>query len=178
MATSKLATPGRRVLPELRKLAASRLAHERPGHTLQPTALVNEAFSKLMEQRALSFGCRGQFFAFVAELMRRVLVDYARARTTKKRGSGQEALPLDEALGFAPEKDDELIRLDLALDDLARINPDGAKVVELRYFVGLSHKEVARTLGISHIKARRLWTEARAWLYLQMEPPNTLTDDS
>lgn len=159
----------RRVLPELRKLAAHRLARERSSHTLQPTDLVNEAFSKLLTQRALDFGCRGQFFAFAGELMRRVLVDHARAHNSEKRGSGQELLPLDAAFGFAPEKSDELIRLDQALDDLARFNPDGARVVELRYFVGLKHQEVADALGISRMKARRLWTEARAWLFLQME---------
>ena len=160
----------RRVLPELRKLAARRLARERSQHTLQPTALVNEAFSKLLAQRALNFGCRGQFFAFTGELMRRILVDHARAHNSEKRGSGQDLLPLDAALGFAPEKSDELIRLDQALDDLARFNPLGARVVELRYFVGLKHQEVADALGISRMKARRLWTEARAWLYMQMEP--------
>ena len=159
----------RRVLPELRKLAAKKLFRERRRHTLQPTALVNEAFSKLLAQRALDFGCRGQFFAFVGVLMRRVLVDHARAHKRAKRGSGQELLPLDEALGFAPEKSDELIRLDQALDDLVRFNPQGARVVELRYFVGFKHEEVADALGISRIKARRLWAEAKAWLYLQME---------
>lgn len=160
----------RRVLPELRKLAARRLSRERREHTLQPTALVNEAFSKLLKQKALDFGCRGQFFAFVGELMRRVLVDHARAHKTEKRGSGLDRLPIDEALGFAPEKSDELIQLDQALDDLARFNPKGAKVVELRYFVGLSHQQVADVLGISKAKARRLWTESKAWLYMQMGP--------
>ncbi len=160
----------RRVLPQLRKLAAKRLSRERREHTLQPTALVNEAFSKLLDQRALDFDCRGQFFAFAGELMRRILVDHARAHKTSKRGSGQDLLPIDEALGFAPEKADELIRLDQALKDLLHFNPDGAKVVELRYFVGLNHQEVADVLEISRAKARRLWTESRAWLYLQMGP--------
>ena len=157
----------RRVLPELRKLAAGQLSRERRRHTLQPTALVNEAFSRLLEQRALRFGCRGQFFAFTGELMRRVLVDHARAHKAKKRGAGQELLPLDEALGFAPEKSDELIWLDQALHDLARFSPEGARVVELRYFVGLTHQEVADALGISRMAARRLWTETKAWLFLQ-----------
>ncbi len=160
----------RRVLPELRKLAAVRLSRERGRHTLQPTALVNEAFSRLLAQRVLSFGCRGQFFAFTGELMRRILVDHARAHLAEKRGAGQELLPLDEALGFVPEKSDEMVRLDQALEDLARFNPDGARVVELRYFVGLTHREVAGALGISYINARRLWTEAKAWLYMQMNP--------
>ena len=163
-------TLARRVLPELRKLAVGQLSREHRRHTLQPTALVNEAFAKLLEQRALSFDCRGKFFKFTAELMRRILVDHARAHKTKKRGSGKELLPLDEALGFAPEKSDELIWLDQALYDLARFNPEGARVVELRYFVGLKHQEVADVLEISRSSARRLWTEARAWLYLQKHP--------
>lgn len=159
-----------RLLPVLRKLAARQLSRERAHHTLQPTALVNEAFSRLLERRSLSFKCRGHFVAFTAELMRHVLVDHARAHKAKKRGEGQELLPLDEALGFAPEKSDELIQLDQALDDLARFNPEGARVVALRYFVGLSHQEIADTLDISRIKARRLWTEAKAWLFIQMKP--------
>ena len=163
-------TLARKVMPELRRLAGRRLSKERRHHTLQATALVNEAFSKLLSQRMLRFGSRGQFFAFAAELMRRVLVDYARGHKAKKRGDGREPLPLEEALGFAPEKRDEMIRLDEALVDLARFNPDGARVVEMRYFVGLTHQEIADSLGVSRIHARRLWDEAKAWLYLQMKP--------
>ena len=163
-------TLARRVLPDLRRLAGRQLSFERRNHTLQATALVNEAFSKLLGQRSLSFECRGQFFAFSAELMRRVLVDHAKKHLAKKRGSGEKPLPLEEAFGFAAEKSDELIRLDQALQDLAKFNPEGARVVELRYFVGLKHAEVAEVLGMSHTSARRLWTEARAWLYLQLGP--------
>lgn len=167
----------RRILPQLRRLAAKQLRGERRSHSLQATALVNEAFSKLLEQRVLRFECRGQFLAFAAELMRRILVDHARAHKALKRGAGQELLELDEALGFAPEKSDELISLDLALRDLARFHPEGAKVVELRYFVGLSHQEVAEALGVSRATARRVWTEARAWLFLQMQP-DAVADES
>ena len=170
----------RRVMPQLRRLAANQLRRERRDHPLQATALVNEAFSRLLEQRALRFECRGQFLAFTAELMRRVLVDHARAHKAQKRGSGQELASLDEALGFAPEKSDELLQLDEALADLARFNPEGAKVVEMRYFVGLNHQEVADALGLNRSKVRRLWTESRAWLYLQMkaDSPEAPSPDS
>ena len=159
-----------RVLPDLRRLAAAQLAKERSDHTLQATALVNEAVMRLFKRRQISFDNSGQFVGFSVETMRRILVDYARAHKSKKRGEGQELLPLEEAMGFAPEKSDELIQVDEALDDLARFFPDGAQVVTLRYFGGLTHSEVASAMDISESKARRIWEEARAWLYLQLQP--------
>lgn len=159
-----------RVDSELRRLAASHLALERSGHTLQPTALVNEAYVRLLKQKDLHFESRGRFFAFASELMRRILVDRARAHKTQKRGEGNKPLPIHEVLDFAPEKTQEILELDDALHDLQRFDPEGAKVVEMRYFMGLTHQEIADALGITRIKARRRWEEARAWLYLQMRP--------
>ena len=157
----------RRVLPELRRLAASKLRRERSDHTLQPTALVNEAFARLLKQRALTWEGRSQFFAFAGELMRRVLVDHARTHKAAKRGQGIAPLPLDD-FEIAPEQSEEILALDDALKDLERFNPDGARAVTLRYFGGLNHQEVGEAMGVSRMKARRLWTEARAWLYLQL----------
>lgn len=160
----------RRLLPELRRLAAGHLSRERPGHTLQPTALVNEVYLRLLQRRTLHFERRNQFFAFASEMMRNILVDRARAYKTKKRGEGQDLLPLHEVIEFAPEKSDEILQLNDALRDLEHFDPDGAKVVELRYFMGLTHQEIADALGTTRIMARRRWEEARAWLYLQMNP--------
>lgn len=148
------------VYDELRKLAAARLGDESPGHTIQPTALVHEAYLRLVgDQR---FDHRGHFFAAAAEAMRRVLIDHARRRKRIKRGGGRARAELEDAV--APDPDDRLLALDEALTRLAVEDPVAARVVELRQFAGLGHEQVAATLGTTVYAARQKWTYARAWL--------------
>jgi RNA polymerase sigma factor (TIGR02999 family) len=151
------------VYDELRRLAQHYLRRERPGHTLQTSALVNEAFLRLIDQQ-VSWQNRAHFFGVSARLMRRVLVDYARERRTEKRGGEQMRLELDEALDIAEARDADLIALDDALNSLAEIDPQQSRVVELRYFGGLTIAETAEALGISTATVEREWNMARAWL--------------
>jgi RNA polymerase sigma factor (TIGR02999 family) len=148
------------VYEELRKLAAHRLAHEAAGHTLQPTALVHEAYLRLVGDQ--SFDHRGHFFAAAAEAMRRILIDHARRRKREKRGGGRERADLPDVAG--PDPDDRLIALDAALTRLAAEDLLAARVVELRQFAGLGHEQIAATLGLTVYAARQKWTYARAWL--------------
>jgi RNA polymerase sigma factor (TIGR02999 family) len=154
------------VYDELRKLAAERMAQEKPGQTLQATALVHEAYLRLVDtQKAQHWNSRGHFFAAAAEAMRRILVERARKRRRLKRGGDRQRLNLDALQLSVPEAADELLALDEALAELARKHPDKAELVKLRYFAGLTVAEAAQALGISTSTADRHWTYARAWLY-------------
>jgi len=148
------------VYDELRKLAEARLAGEAPGHTLQPTALVHEAYLRLVGDQG--FDHRGHFFAAAAEAMRRILIDHARGRKRAKRGGDRKRAELPEVA--APDRDDRLIALDEALTRLAAEDPVAARVVELRQFAGLGHEQIAATLAMTVYAARQKWTYARAWL--------------
>jgi RNA polymerase sigma factor (TIGR02999 family) len=151
------------VYDELRKLAAQKLAHEKPGQTLQATALVHDAYLRLVgHDGQRSWKDRGHFFAAAAQAMRRILIDNARRKQSKKRGDGLRRQPL-EAIA-APEIDEELVLLDEALQKLADADPIKARLVELRYFAGLTADEAAQVLGISPATADRYWAYARAWL--------------
>jgi RNA polymerase sigma factor (TIGR02999 family) len=158
------------VYDELRRQAARYLRRERAGHTLQTTALIHEAYLKLIDQRAVNWESRTQFFALAATAMRRILVDYARRRQREKRGGAGDDLPLDEALQVAAqqEKSLDLIALDEALTRLAEIDRQQARVVELRYFADLSLEETAAALGISRATAARDWSMAKAWLLREL----------
>ncbi len=151
------------VYQELRKLARSYLRAERPEHTLQPTALVNEAYLRLVDQRNVRWQNRRHFFGIAAQLMRRILVDHARKRQSEKRGGGEALIPFEEAKGV-PVKARDLVALDDALKDFATIDPRSAKIVELRQFGGLSIDETAEVLEISPATVKRDWTLAKAWL--------------
>ena len=155
------------VYTQLRGIAALRLRAERPGHTLQATALVHEAWLRLMQQHGAKWRNRGQFFAIAAQAMRRILVDYARARKAAKRGDGDEVLPLDDLASVLvqPSPDDELLALDAALEQLAALDERQSRVVELRFFGGLSVEETAEALDISPTTVKREWATARAWLF-------------
>jgi RNA polymerase sigma factor (TIGR02999 family) len=151
------------VYEELRKLAAVRLAAERPGQTLQATALVHEAYVRLVDvEHARHWNSRGQFFAAAAEAMRRILVEAARRKGRLKHGGDAQRHGLTDVA--APGPDDDLVALDEALQTLAAEDPEAAKVVELRYFGGLSHEDAAAALNITVYQARQKWTYARAWL--------------
>ena len=154
------------VYDELRKLAAQRLAHEKPGQTLQATALVHEAYLRLVgEEEEQHWDSRGHFFAAAAESMRRILVDNARRKGRHKRGGALTRRDLDAAEQVAaPEIREDLLALDEALTRLASVDPQAAQLVQLRYFAGLPIPEAARTLGVSPRTADRLWAFARAWL--------------
>lgn len=153
------------VYAELRRLAASYLRRERPDHSLQATALVHEAFLKLVDQRAVRWQSRAHFFGIAAQMMRRILVDHARARRSDKRGGTARRLPLDEALAVAESRDIDLVALDDALTRLATLDPRQSKLVELRFFGGLTMEETADVLGISPATVGREWTAAKAWLH-------------
>ena len=150
---------------DLHALARRHLRDERTGHTLNPTALVNEAYLKLVQQREVRAEDRGQFFAVAATTMRRVLVDYARAKKRIKRGGGAEAVPLDDVLPFLSQQDaEEVLALDEALARLDALDARAGRVVQYRFFGGLSLEETAEVLGVSSKTVQRSWTAARAWL--------------
>jgi len=152
---------------EMRSLAAAYLRHERPGHTLQPTALAHEAFLRISSMEGVTLHNRSQFLGIVANVMRRVLADHARRRRAAKRGGGAVRVPLDalEALGEREVGADDL---DTALEDLARVDPRQARVVELRFYGGLSIDEVGDLLGVSPATVKRDWVVARAWLHREL----------
>ncbi|MEZ5346468.1 MAG: sigma-70 family RNA polymerase sigma factor [Pyrinomonadaceae bacterium] len=157
------------VYEELRRRASQYLRNERSGHTLQTTALINEAYIKLIDKDDIAWESRSHFFAIASTAMRRILVDHARTRKRKKRGGKEEDLPLDEALVASSEESSvDLVALDDALDRLAVFDERQAKVVELRYFSGLTIDETAEILGISNVTVRREWTVARAWLHQEI----------
>jgi RNA polymerase sigma factor (TIGR02999 family) len=153
------------VYTQLHRLAARYMRRERPDHTLQPTALVNEAYLRLVSQKVASWKDRAHFFGIAARLMRQILVDHARVRREEKRGGKAEKLPLDQALEFSPARSRELTELDDALKSLERVDPQQARVVELRFFGGLTVEETAEELGISPRTVKRDWGVARAWLH-------------
>ncbi len=150
---------------ELRRLAHHYMRQERPGHTLQTTALVNEAFLKLVDQKCVKFKSRSQFFALAATLMRHILVDHSRSRQYLKRGGGAQRVSLDKALNVCGDRDGNLVALDEALIQLAALDVRKSKVVELRFFGGLSVEETAEALGVSAVTVMREWSMAKAWLY-------------
>jgi len=153
------------VYEELHRLAHRHMRLERPNHTLQTSALVNEAYVRLVDQRNLHWKNRAHFFSIASKLMRRVLVDLARAHHRTKRGSGALAVSLDEAAIVSRERAAELVALDDALTSLAEIDPRKSQVVELRFFGGMSVEEAAEALGVSPITVKRDWSTAKAWLY-------------
>jgi len=154
------------VYNELRRLAHSYLKSERPDHTLQTTALVHEAYLKLIDQHSVNWQNRAQFFALSAQAMRRILLDNARRHTAAKRGSGGQRISLDEVASVSREGANEaLIALDFALQKLETIDPEQSRIVELRYFGGLTIEETAEVLKTSPSTIQREWTIARAWLY-------------
>jgi len=158
------------VYAELRRLAAHYLRGERPGQTLQPTALVHEAYFKLLKDRPERWQNRAHFCAIAAHAMRQVLIERARARDALKRGGGQPRVTFDERLNAAaPENAIDMVALDAALDRLAALDAGQARIVELRFFGGLSIEETAEAMGISPATVKRHWTVARAWLAKELE---------
>jgi len=156
------------VYEELRKLAAYQMVHEAPGHTLQATALVHEAWLRLVEPQAQGWQSRAHFFGAAAEAMRRVLVDYARRKKSRKRGGGVVHEELHESALVLSAPPDELLAVHEALDKLAQQDPAAAELVKLRYFAGMTMEETAATLGMTVRSTERLWTYARAWLHREM----------
>lgn len=159
------------VQDELRRIAARYMRRERTGHVLQASALVNEAYLRLVDPPQDGWQNRAHFFAVSAHIMRQILVDYARRAGTGKRGGQAHHIPFDEALVFTPDKATELLALDLALDRLAASDPRKAQVVELRYFGGLEVEEVAEVLGVHPNTVIRDWQYAKAWLKRALESP-------
>jgi len=156
------------VQQELHRLAAHYMAGERPGHVLQTTALVNEAFLKLVDWKGVQWTDRAHFFGIAAKMMRRVLVDYARANRRAKRGGEAVAVSLSQVEGAPLPEHADLVSIDEALQDLERIAPRQSKVIELRYFGGLSLEETAEALNVSVGTVRRDWSLARAWLFREL----------
>lgn len=157
------------IYDELRRLAGSYLRRERSDHTLQPTALVHEAYMKLVDQKAVKWQNRAHFFGIAAQVMRRILMDHARKHKAEKRGGDADKLPLEEEiLLVSQESSNQLLALDEALETLARLDPQKAKIVELRYFGGLSIEETAEVMGVSVPTINRQWRMAKAWLYGQL----------
>jgi RNA polymerase sigma-70 factor (ECF subfamily) len=158
------------VYAELRMIAARHFARETPGHTLQSTALVHEAYLKLVGQQRTDWQNRAQFFGIAAQIMRRILVDHARRQHRDKRGGPLPTLSLDEAVAASePAAVVDMIGLDMALTGLAEVDPRAARIVELRYFSGLSIEETAEVLGVSAGTVKREWSTARAWLYRELK---------
>ena len=156
------------VYQELRRLAHCYMRRERVGHTLQTTALINEAYLRLVEQQHVQWHNRAHFFAISAQLMRRILVDHARSHTRVKRGGGVLKMPLDEALVPSQKRAAELVALDDALQSLATLDPRKSQVVELRFFGGLSVEETAEVLKVTPMTVTRDWKTAKAWLHREI----------
>ena len=156
------------VYRELRNLAKRYLKSERPGHTLQPTALVNEVYLRLVDQQNVTFRSRAQFFGMAAKLMRNILVDHARKRRAAKRGGEPYRLSISTADRIGRKPDLDLVALDDALTRLATLNPQHSDTVELRFFGGLTIEETAEAMGVSHATVERDWSFARAWLRREM----------
>lgn len=156
------------VYRELRRLARGYMRQERPGHILQTTALINEAYLRLIDWKQVQWRNRAHFFGVAAQLMRRILVDFARARQQDKRGGAMRQVSLDEAAAVSVERAAEFIALDEALDRLAAIDPRRSRMVELRFFGGLSEEETAEALKVSPRTVRREWSLARSWLHREL----------
>jgi RNA polymerase sigma factor (TIGR02999 family) len=157
------------VYDELRRLASSFFRRERVNHTLQPTALVNEAYLHLVGQSEVSWQNRAHFFGAAAQLMRRILIDHARARNADKRGGGELRVSLKEEMAATEQREVDLIALDAALDELATLDEQQSRIVEMRFFGGLSIEETAEVLAISPATVKREWSTAKAWLYREMK---------
>ena len=153
---------------ELRRLARHYMRNERPGHTLQPTALVNEAFVRLIDWKNVEWQNRAHFFGVSAQIMRRILVDFARRRPHVKTLNDVRKVSLDEASGIAIDRTQDLVALDDALTALEALDPRKARIVELRHFAGLSVAETAEVLGVAQITVMREWQKARAWLHREL----------
>lgn len=156
------------VYDELRKLAAHRMSHEPPGNTLQPTALVHEAWLRLVASDQQTWQNRAHFFGAAAEAMRRILIESARRKRALRHGGNQQRLDIDKLEIAAPTPDEELLAISDALEKFSTLDEAKAKLVKLRYFAGLTIEEAASILGISRATAKRWWTYARAWLYQQV----------
>ena len=167
-ASERLATL---IYPELRKMARGLLSVERRGHTLQPTAVIHEAYLRLVAQKRVRWQDRHQFFAVAARMIQRVLVDHARRRQALKRGGGTVRVALEEVTDLAAERPDLLIALDRALEDLERRDPLQAEIVRSRFFGGLTGEEIARALGCSRTTVKRQWRLAKAFLFREMQRP-------
>ena len=156
------------VYEPLRLIAGRHLNREREGHTLQPTALVHELYLKLVDQRSVAWNDRAHFFAVAAQVMRRILVDHARRKKSDKRGGGVIPLTIGAALDLAAAENFDVVALDVALENLEKIFPQQARIVELRFYAGLTIDEAASVLGVSPATISREWTMARAWLRREM----------
>ncbi len=156
------------VYDELRRLAASHMRGERSGHTLQATALVHEAFMRLVRDDQMDWKNRTHFFGATAEAMRRILVDHARARCAMRRGGDRRRIPLDDTPDLSPDRPDEIVAVDAALSRLFDVDPRKGRLVELRFFGGLGIEETAEVLGVSPRTVKRDWTFAKAWLYREI----------
>jgi RNA polymerase sigma factor (TIGR02999 family) len=161
------------VYAELRKLAAARMANESPNQTLQPTALVHEAWLRLTGDENIKWDGRAHFFGVAAEAMRRILIENARRKRAQRHGGGQQRLDIVDLDIATPMKEDELLAMDEALEKLAAMDKPKAELVKLRYFAGLTIDESAQVLGISSPTAKRWWTYARAWLFHQIQADAT-----
>ena len=160
------------VYEELRRLAHHYMEGERPDHTLQTTALVNEAYLRLADQTNPNWQSRAHFFAVAARAMRRILVSYARSNRAQKRGGGGTKIELDEAAILSPEQSNEIVDVHEALEKLGKLDSRKARVVELKYFGGLNHDEIAEVMKISTVTVRRDWVFAKAWLYDELHNAN------
>lgn len=158
------------VYEPLRAIAGRHLNREREGHTLQPTALVNELYLKLVDQRKVAWADRAHFFAVAAQVMRRILVDHARRKKSDKRGGDMIAVTIGAALELAATENVDVVALDVALENLAGIFPQQARIVELRFYAGLTIDETAEVMGVSPATISREWTMARAWLRRELSP--------
>ena len=156
------------VYDELHRLARRYMSRERKNHTLQTTALINEAYVRLVDQKNVNWANRSHFFAISAQIMRRILIDHARRHAYAKRGGGAQQVSLEEVAAITPDQGRELMRLDEALKSLAERDPRRSQVVELRYFGGLNNEEIAGVLHVSENTVTRDWNMARAWLYQQL----------
>ncbi len=156
------------VYDELRRLAGNYMRNQKPGHTLQTTALVNEAYLRLIDSSQVRWQNRTHFFAISAQLMRRVLVDFARTKNAEKRGGNEQKVTFDETLPVFSQKESDLIALDEVLKELAKMNERQSRIVEMRYFGGMSEEEISEALDISTRTVRRDWSVARAWLFSKL----------
>lgn len=156
------------VYQELKRIASRQLASERSNHSLQATALVHEAYLRLIDQHSVDWRNRAHFFSIAAEMMRRILVNHAISRRAQKRGAGETLLSLDEVNGIANKQNVDLILLDEALNRLAEFDSQQARIVELRFFAGLTNEEVAEVLNVSDSTVKREWRSAQAWLASQL----------
>lgn len=156
---------------ELRLLAHNHMRREPNGHTLQSTALINELYLRLVDRRRVEWQSRAQFFAFASHTMRRILVDHARARRADKRGGGRQMLTLDEAIGVSGSREVDLLALNDAMTDLARLDEELVRLVEMRFFSGLQFHEIACVLEVSPATVSRQWTTAKTWLFRQLKRP-------